>query len=186
MGYPAGHKDQTRQKIIDAARKLWKTKGYNGAGVDKIMAEAGLTRGGFYAHFKSKEDLLSEALGENLLKDGIRTWMKMGITDPREHRKRALNWYLSLDHVKDAASGCPLTTLSQEAPRLGEGPKQRIAANIDGFANWLSQEDPSTPGYAVLATMVGAISLARAMEDEEKAQKILEESLKAINKLLEA
>ena len=66
MGYSSEHKDRTRERVVTAAGRLFRRYGYNGVGIDEIMAAAGLTRGGFYAHFKSKHDLFAAALAEEL------------------------------------------------------------------------------------------------------------------------
>ena len=73
MRYPAGHKEQTRAKILQAAGKVFRREGYHAAGVDKVMEEAGLTAGGFYAHFASKEALLAETLAPAAAEAGCRT-----------------------------------------------------------------------------------------------------------------
>jgi len=184
MGYPADHKQKTRNKIISAARKLWKSKGYDGASVEGIMKEAGLTRGGFYAHFASKDDLLVEALAENKVIDGIRKMIDAGITDPEIHRKKSIEWYLSLEHCNDPGKGCPLTSLTQEASRMNGKPRVILSSLVKRFANWISGEKEDRNGMAIVAMMVGAVTLARATDDPKLSEQILENARRAADKLL--
>jgi len=167
MGYPQGHKEKTRQTIVQAARRLWKSQGYGGASVDKVMEEAGLTRGGFYAHFKSKEDLLVEALSEQLAADVIADLKESGVHDYEEQRGQILDYYLSQRHRDHPELGCPLTSLAQEAVRCGKGPRGILKKAVQRFSGWLSGERKQENGLAALSLMVGAITLARAMEKDD-------------------
>lgn len=184
MGYPANHKQKTREKILGSARKLWKLKGYDGASVDAIMKDVGLTRGGFYAHFNSKDDLLVEALAENKVIDGIRKMIDAGITDPEIHRRKSIEWYLSLEHCNDPGEGCPLTSLTQEASRMNGKPRKILSSMVKRFANWLSGEKEDRNGMAIVAMMVGAVTLARAIDDTVVAEEILSDAKRAVDKLL--
>lgn len=167
MGYPQGHKEKTRQAIVQAARRLWKSQGYSGASVDKVMEEAGLTRGGFYAHFKSKDDLLMEALSEQLAADVIAGLKESGVHDYEEQRRHILDYYLSQRHRDHPELGCPLTSLAQETVRCGTGPRRIFKKAVQRFSRWLSGEQKQENGLAVLAMMVGAVTLARAVEKDD-------------------
>ena len=92
MRYPAGHKEQTRAKIVRAAGKVFRREGYHAAGVDKVMEEAGLTAGGFYAHFKSKEALLAETLAPAASEAAVRR--ERSSRGPRAPRGPRLSWSL--------------------------------------------------------------------------------------------
>jgi TetR/AcrR family transcriptional repressor of nem operon len=133
MGYPQGHKEQTRQRIIQAARRLWKRRGYGGASVDKVMEEANLTRGGFYAHFKSKDDLLTEVLSETLAVTTIERLRQEGVTDEKDLKKRILDFYISEQHCAFPEQGCPLTSLAQEGARFGKGPRRVLSRVVNRF-----------------------------------------------------
>lgn len=183
MGYPEGHKEKTRQRIVEAARKLWKSKGFSGASVDKVMEEAGLTRGGFYAHFKSKDDLLLAVLNEAKLSDGLSLLKSQGVGDRQKQIAFVLDWYLGLEHKNRPEDGCPLTALTQEIPRIGEAPKEKIDEMVAGFASWLSQGDQNENGYAALSMMVGAMTLARACHDEEISKKLLSQTRNVLDEL---
>ena len=176
MGYPADHKEKTRQKIIKAARRLWKGNGFSGASVDMVMHEAGLTRGGFYAHFKSKDDLLVEVLSENKLLEGLKMLKAKGMDSPDMQRQAALEWYLSVQHRDHPEDGCPLTTLTQEIPRLGKRSRRVMSDMIRKFADWLRGDKQEVSGLAALSLMVGAVTLSRVVEDEKLAVEILIEA----------
>lgn len=183
MGYPVDHKLKTREKIITSARKLWKTKGYAGASVDTVMKDAGLTRGGFYAHFQSKDDLLIEALSENMVLSSLEEMRGGGIVDPKLQRQKIIEWYLSSAHCDDPGKGCALTSLTQEAARMKTGPRQKISSLIARFANWLSTDKKEENGMVVLSLMVGAITLARAVGQGELSDKILNDARQAAEKM---
>ncbi len=185
MGYPVGHKEKTRARIVSAAQKMWKEKGYSGASVDAVMKEAGLTRGGFYAHFKSKDDLFAEALAESKLQEGLCRMEDAGITDFESQRKFVVNWYLGKDHRDAPDDGCPLTVFTQEAPRLGSKPRRVIGQMVKGFGEWLSGESKQDGGLAAISLMVGAVSLARAVEDQDLSDQVLTESKAALIGMLE-
>lgn len=184
MGYPQGHKEQTRQRIIEAARKLWKSEGYNGAGIDRVMKEAGLTRGGFYAHFKSKDDLLDEVLCENMVRDGLAHFEAQGITEPQDQKEAVIEWYLGEGHRDHPEKGCLLTTLTQEATRLDPQPRKRLTSLMTRFARWLNGDTKEAKGYAALSMMVGAVTLSRMCDDEAVSERILQEARAEIKTLL--
>src|SRR5215213_10079075 len=114
--YGKEHKDITRRRIIDAASKRFKQDGFDGAGVATLMADAGLTNGAFYAHFDSKEDLVANALAEQL----------------REQRERfraqpvqqIVRGYLSVEHRDDPEGGCPSAALLDEIARSTDATKR--------------------------------------------------------------
>ncbi|MDV7339217.1 TetR/AcrR family transcriptional regulator [Terasakiella sp. A23] len=185
MGYPEGHKAKTRERIVLAARKLWKTKGYGGASVDHVMKEAGLTRGGFYAHFKSKDALFAEALADHRLIEGLKKLEAKGITDRKEQQRYVIDWYLDHPHRDHPEDGCVLTTLSQEVSRLGNEPRGVLNIMVSRFGRWLSGEKEDKNGLAALSMMVGAVTLARAVgEDEELSSEILNQAKQELQKVI--
>src|SRR5437764_10554084 len=108
MRYPAGHKEQTRVKILRAAGKVFRRLGYHAAGVDKVMEEAGLTAGGFYAHFDSKQELLAEALTCAGAEAGRRHAAALEGLSGGEWLEAFLGRYLSVEHRGKWEEGCPL------------------------------------------------------------------------------
>ncbi|OSQ28224.1 TetR/AcrR family transcriptional regulator [Thalassospira sp. MCCC 1A03138] len=140
MPYSPDHKPKTRLKIIRSAAKLFKTVGYENVTIDQVMANAGLTRGGFYAHFKNKEDLFVATVdsGINLLSEPI-------LSRLRKAEKFGLDWttafadlYLSNQHLNHPGKGCALPTLSTEVARSGERAQKAFSKVIRGACGRLA------------------------------------------------
>jgi TetR/AcrR family transcriptional regulator, transcriptional repressor for nem operon len=175
MRYAAGHREQTRAKILRAAGKVFRRQGYHAAGVDKVMEEAGLTAGGFYAHFASKEALLAEVLApaaSGALHDEHIEYL----TD-RACAEAFVDRYLSLEHVVKTEDGCPLPPLVSEVARAGESVKASFEASLRGLATRLQGQDggevSEDRAFAVVALCVGGLGIARSVEDEALAERIL-------------
>ncbi len=175
MRYPAGHREQTRAKILRAACRVFRRQGYHAAGVDKVMEEAGLTAGGFYAHFASKEALLAETLAPaaaSALCD-----------EPIEHltgrasAEAFVDRYLSPAHLVNIEDGCPLAALVSEVARAGGSVKTSFEAMVWSLATRLQGQaggDVSADrALAVLALCVGGLGVARSVQDEALAERIL-------------
>ena len=175
MRYAAGHREQTRAKILRAAGKVFRRQGYHAAGVDKVMEEARLTAGGFYAHFGSKEALLAETLSPaaaGALRD-----------EPIEHltgrawAEAFVERYLSPAHLIKTEDGCPLPALVSEVARAGRSVKASFEAIVQGLATRLHGQaggDVSEDrALAVLALCVGGLGVARSVQDEALAERIL-------------
>jgi AcrR family transcriptional regulator len=151
------------------------------------MKEAGLTHGGFYAHFSSREAMLAAAV-DRAGAEAIATSTRMAATAPPEQAlQRLLRAYLSKEHVKDAEMGCPIAALGSETPR--QGPEVRRAATrrvkemIDVVARQLP--DWGQPGaheraLLTVVTMVGALLLARAVDDPKLSDALREAALKRL------
>ena len=183
MPYSAEHKARTRARILNAATQLFRREGFAQTGVDTLMAEAGLTRGGFYAHFRDKIDLFVHALHAafdesqlNLLARGLE-----GLQG-KAWRAAATRRYLNLNHRMHAAMGCAIPSLGAEIAR---GPREvrrvfakRFETLIDSIAERLGG-DPAAArreAIALLSQWVGAMVIARAVPDRELAEEILEAS----------
>lgn len=192
MPYTAEHKQRTRDRIVAAARRLFKTHGYEGVAIDNIMAEAGLTRGGFYAHFETKEALFAEVVAWL----GPSDEMRERFSDEKEATgDRALAFvrtYLSHAHREDLAEGCPLATLSVDISRAGPAARrsytQALRNAIKRFALYFPRRTAGTEelAYGLLASCVGGMVLARAVEDKATADAILKACRKAAIQLVEA
>ena len=122
MGYPPEHKQQTRQRIVESARKLWKENGYANVTIGQIMKTAGLTHGGFYAHFTSKEDLFAEAALDLDVIERYRAMLTEPGGTPLEVFEMVMDYYLSTAHRDNPAEGCPLVALSDHRGTRGGGP----------------------------------------------------------------
>jgi TetR/AcrR family transcriptional repressor of nem operon len=183
MRYSDSHKEETRKKVVRAAAAAVRAKGPDGVGVAEIMAEAGLTHGGFYAHFPNKEALVAAAI-EEAFGQGHRRFARMteGM-DAEEALATFINAYVSTDHRNNPQRGCPISTLTNDLPR--QGPMVRSAFDT-GVANliarlegWLPEQDPATRrslASSMMAEMAGAVALARAVSDRDLAEQVLSAS----------
>ena len=177
MRYAAGHKEQTRAKILQAAGKVFRREGYHAAGVDKVMEEAGLTAGGFYAHFGSKEALLAATLAPAAAEAGApRDKDLEGITG-RAWVEAFVERYLSPSHLLRAEDGCPLPALVSEVARSGAPVKASFEAIVRGLAARLlgqaSEGLTEDRALAIIALCVGGLGVARSVQDEALAARIL-------------
>src|SRR5918994_7543161 len=122
---PPSRKEATHERIVETAARAIRRSGYGGAGVAEIMKEAGLTHGGFYAHFESREGMLAEA-ADRAGADGMALLSRVAATAPPERALEAmLRAYLSKEHVEGAETGCAIAALGSEMPR--QAPRVRRA-----------------------------------------------------------
>lgn len=177
MRYTSGHKEQTRQVILEAAGRVFRRDGFAGASVGKIMGEAGLTVGGFYAHFASKENLFIQALAGTFSQSV--TDFAAGLDDSKDWVAGFVGRYLSEEHRRDSEHGCPMSALNNEVARADRPVRQSFGTHIAEFLQLLSnqlgqpEDRPTDRALAITALCVGAMSLARATGDEQLAGRIL-------------
>src|SRR5215831_19368857 len=119
MRYATGHRAQTRGRILEAAAGLFRARGYQSTGVDAIMASADLTAGAFYAHFASKEALLTEAL-DSAFQQSRKAWARIDRLRGAAWLRAFGSFYLSPEHRDHADGGCPMPALAPEVGRLGD------------------------------------------------------------------
>lgn len=171
---------RNREHVIDTAARLFREKGYSGIGVADLMKEAGLTHGGFYGNFDSKEDLMAAACVRAF--DGATDrWRVLLETAPETALAQIVASYLSRRHVDHPGAGCALAALGGELARLGE-PVRDIAsagvrAQIDMLAPLMAGADAQSQRRAAMAAyagMVGALVLARAVNDTALGGEILQ------------
>jgi TetR/AcrR family transcriptional regulator, transcriptional repressor for nem operon len=168
-------KAETRQNIVEAAGRLFRQHGIDAVGVDAIMHAAGLTHGGFYGHFPSKEALVAEVAAASLARAAARWEQIVGEEPPDVALRRIVGSYLDPAHVAELDHGCVLTTLGPEVARRPEA-RPGIAASVRAMAEALRRCLPSgdqTQALAALSTMVGAVVLARLADSPELAEGIL-------------
>src|SRR3954452_21308245 len=132
MRYPRDQKQATRQRILEAAGRRFKRDGIDGAGVAAVMAEAGLTNGAFYAHFKSKEDLVA-----NVLADQLRAQCQSldALPAGRAGVEKLVRLYLSPEHREQYADGCPSAALPDEVVRRPSATKKAFTAEAIGIVD---------------------------------------------------
>ncbi len=178
-------KEATHERILDAASRAIRRSGYDGTSVADIMKEAGLTHGGFYAHFASRDAMLAE-VAHRAGAGTIAASERIAATAPPEEAlQRVMAAYLSKDHVKNVESGCPIAALGSEMPRQASEVKRaatlRIKEMIDVVARYLpdwGQPEAHEQALLILSSMVGTLVLARAVDDPKLSDALLESTLK--------
>jgi TetR/AcrR family transcriptional regulator, transcriptional repressor for nem operon len=177
MRYPAGHKEQTRAKILRAAGKVFRRHGYHGSGVDRIMQKAGLTAGGFYAHFRSKEALLAEVMRPAKAEAGVPLDRDLEGVAGRARLETFVASYLSQSHLRRVEGGCPLPALVSEVARTSRPVKasfeaivRDLVAQLRGPGGERFSEDRA---LAIVALCVGGLGLARSVQHKALGARIL-------------
>lgn len=193
MRYEKGHKEQTRQKIVEAASERFRADGIDAVGVVSLMSDVGLTQGGFYNHFGSKEDLVRDSVASGAT--SARDWMAARVAGSRAEAHRAMvNGYLSADHRDHPESGCVAAALAAE---MGRRPDETRAAFSEGYAEMVELIASTLPAsvrgkrrrtlaMSVFASMVGSMSLSRAVAEEGLSDEILTLGRQAALALIDA
>jgi len=180
--YATDHKRETRRRILEAADELLKTRGLASASVADVMARAGLTVGGFYAHFPSKEALAQEALLFGLTRSVERMLAALDrIADPKARVRALIAEYLRQVEDPDLAHACPMTLLLPEVARADREARNafgaRTGALLDRIAERFPQMEGTTPREAALfvyTSCAGAVAVARAVASADARRRILE------------
>ena len=192
MRYPKEQKEETRRRILEAAGKLFREHGYNGIGVDAIMAEAGLTAGGFYAHFQSKEELFAEAIASAFNNRNKTLHLSASQQDDAEWLKNLIYGYLSRTHRDMVAEGCPLPSITPDVMRGSEQVRENYEKSVRQFAaSIIAHLEPGEPSekeraLAIIAQCIGGLMMARAVNDEELSNQLLRASRHAAMKIVES
>ena len=186
MRYPDSHKEETRAKLVKAAAAAVRAKGPDGVGVAEIMKDVGLTHGGFYAHFPSKEALVAAAIGEAFDQGRRRFGRLTADLTGLDALGAFVDSYVSMDHRAFPERGCPVATIASDLPRQGAAVRAVFDAGvtslIDRVANWLPGDADERQGLAgsLVAEMAGAVALSRAVSDDAMAARFLEQSRRRI------
>jgi TetR/AcrR family transcriptional repressor of nem operon len=180
MRYPPEHKARIRQKIVKDAALRVRGEGLTGAAVAAVMRDTGLTHGGFYKHFASKEALLTESLNEAFQQFIGRLVQTAEQSRSAEPWKSIVKTFLSLEHCDDPGHGCPVAALAPELARADAAMKAQAFADL---VNYRDRMVPYMPGrritdkerafFAIFSTMIGATQIARAMPSQEAKEKVL-------------
>jgi TetR/AcrR family transcriptional regulator, transcriptional repressor for nem operon len=171
MPYSAEHKERTRAKIVESARKLFNRHGFEQVSIDTIMSEAGLTRGGFYNHFESKDELYAAAVASFTTCNPFRKEIaKAPVTDQRDMARRLVNLYLSDEVLEDIENHCPLYALPGDVARAGLLPQRAYTDLIRNltriYAHALQDfSDGEQRAQTIVSLCVGGMVLARTTDD---------------------
>ena len=176
MRYSDNHKERTRLRVLGEAATAIRAKGAERVSVAEVMAAAGLTHGGFYAHFESKDDLIAQAITHMF--DGAYSRF-LSHTEGREPAAAIasyVDFYLSPAHRLERATGCPIATLLSDLPNLSGRARERfsdgterVVAGLAKLAKKLGAKDAEALAWSAMAEMVGALALSRTVSDERAA-----------------
>lgn len=170
MRYSPEHKESTRARLLEVGGALAKKDGFSNTGVDGLMAAVGLTSGAFYAHFRSKSELL-EAIVESELQ---RSLARLAGRSDAE-LLAALEAYLSVEHVDHPAQGCAVTSLSSEVARASPESRRIFEELISRIKDELGGHlADGSRAWAMISQMVGAVMIARAMASERARREVLD------------
>ncbi len=182
MPYSSTHKEKTRTRIVEVARTLFNVHGFNGVTIDMVMAKAGLTRGGFYNHFSTKEDLFCAAVSSFLMGRGAQWRHEAGINAMNPDSEAALQMiqsYLSDAHLGAVQDQCPMIALPSDVARASPEVRaafQHLLTAMVGLLqhSLLQKEDPEArqKAMAMAALCVGGMVLARTLPECELATEI--------------
>jgi TetR/AcrR family transcriptional repressor of nem operon len=179
MRYSKEHKAETHARIVKKASVRLRERGAHGIGVADLMKEAGLTHGGFYAHFDSREALVVEAF-EYAMDRSIARWRQQSAdTTPEERFSSIVNAYLSPQHRDNPGHGCAMPALGAEIAREGPKTRRAFAAKLDDMIGLLAEQLPGGPdrarkqAMATLATLMGTILMARIAGTGEMSDEFL-------------
>ncbi|GAB2837533.1 TetR/AcrR family transcriptional regulator [Pseudoduganella ginsengisoli] len=169
-----------RERIVETAATLFRERGYDGIGVADLMKGAGLTHGGFYGHFSSKEDLLAEACAK-ALEQSVEKWRQRVANAPDAARQAIIDAYLTPRHCDNPGAGCAVTALAADVSRCGPAARDALAqgvreqlAILAPLEQGANDKEKRRQAIADYAAMVGAIVLARLFADAAQANEVLD------------
>jgi TetR/AcrR family transcriptional regulator, transcriptional repressor for nem operon len=180
MRYPPEHKAEVHQKIVKDASRRVRAEGLSGAAVAAVMRDTGLTHGGFYKHFGSKDDLVMESLREAFKDIGDKLVRAAEQSRSEAPWKAIVKSYLSLEYCDHVERGCPLPALAPEMARVDETMRSQVFAEL---VNYRDRMLPFMPGrratdkerafFVIFSMMIGAVEIARMMPHSAAKEKVL-------------
>ena len=177
-----------RERIVEAAAQLFRERGFEGIGVADLMKEAGLTHGGFYGHFSSKEDLIAEA-SARALTQSLALWGKLAERAHGDSLTAIAGAYLTSKHRDDPGAGCLLAALGPDVSRQGPAVRRAVTDYVRSACDLLANLVPGKSKAArrqkamsTYATLVGAMVMARAVNDRALSQEILDAALASVTR----
>jgi len=189
MRYDTEHKQRTHEKVVHNAAEAIRQYGPDKIGVADLMAKSGLTHGGFYAHFKSKDDLVAEAISY-MFEERLEAFRNcMSGVEPAEGLAKYIDLYLSTRHRDKRDKGCPVASLAGDIARMPVVARKRFEIGINNLSVGLSDTlkalqapEPEMLAASIGAEMVGAMAIARAVSNADISERILEVTRTSIKK----
>lgn len=181
-------KEATHERIVETAARAIRRTGYDGTSVADIMKEAGLTHGGFYAHFSSRDAMLAEA-ADRAGAEAAAASSRVAAAAPPEHALLSLvQAYLSKEHLENAELGCPVAANGSEMPRQAPEVRRAATRRIKEMIDVVARQSPDwgqprahERALATVATMVGALLLARAVDEPKLSDALRKAALKHLS-----
>jgi TetR/AcrR family transcriptional regulator, transcriptional repressor for nem operon len=181
MRHSEEEKQRSHERIVEAAARRIREAGTDGPGVAEIMADAGMTHGGFYKHFGSRDELIAEAAVRACADGSAR--LAATVDQAADPLAALITAYLAVEHRDDPSSGCAVAALGGDAARLGNAARpaytEQIRRYIDRLESLLDEEGVGDAGdrreraIATISTLVGALIISRAVDDPELADEVL-------------
>ena len=181
-------KEASHERIVQAAARAIRRSGYDGTGVADIMKEAGLTHGAFYAHFESREAMLAEAADRAGAESNAFAASVIAAVPPEQALLALAQAYLSREHLAGIETGCPISALGSEMPRQSPEVRRAATRRIKEMIDLVARQSPDwgQPGaheraLTTVATMVGTLVLARAVDDPALSEAFCKATLKRLS-----
>jgi AcrR family transcriptional regulator len=178
-------KEETHERIVAVAARAIRRSGYDGTGVADIMKEAGLTHGAFYAHFASREAMLAEAARQAFAESATLAADVVASAPPAKTLEAMVSAYLSKEHLENVEFGCPLAALGSETFRQPADVRREATRHIKAMVDLVARQSPDwgqpaahERALVTVATMVGTVLLARAVDDPVLSDSLREAALK--------
>lgn len=179
---------ENRERVIEMASRLFREHGFDGIGIADVMKAAGLTHGGFYGHFRSKEHLMAEAM-EKALTGGKGIWSALESEHAGDTIDAFINRYVSAKHRQNLSGGCALAALGSDAARKPRTVRRSFERGLRRFMDQLARALPGrnaskrrAAALAVISQMVGALILSRSVDDPALSDEILESAREALHR----
>jgi TetR/AcrR family transcriptional repressor of nem operon len=177
MRYSKTHKEETHERIVKTAAKSFRKHGINGIGLVPLMKETGLTHGGFYAHFKSKDALIGEAIDAAFAQTIEHLRSAVQAAPNKSSRRAVLDAYISEGHRDDPSVGCIIAALGTETARLKPTIREHFDRNLESMLELLMNDGKAlSRAHAIrtLATAIGALVLSRTVRSRDLSNEILD------------
>ena len=183
MRYSTEHKQETRERIVRTASHHLRKRGGKGVGIAELMSKLELTHGGFYKHFNSKDELLTEAIAKAFDETESRFTEAVSKAKPGTELKTLIENYLTLDHCANPGEGCPMAALASDIGRFPRAVRteidQAIKRRVKRTARFLpgtTEKERERNAMALLSGLIGTVSVARALVDPEARKALLNAS----------
>ncbi|UNK47997.1 TetR/AcrR family transcriptional regulator [Lysobacter sp. S4-A87] len=191
MRYDPDHKIQTRQRVLRVAARAIRSEGPARVGVAGVMREAGLTHGGFYAHFQSKDELVAAAITQMFEDSGAQWRQSLEGRGDADGLASCLRVYLSAEHRDAPGNGCPMAALASELPRLDAAAREaysrgsrQLTESLAGLLARLGHDDAHALASSVLAELIGTLAMARCESNRARSDALLSAARRQLGRRL--